>query len=444
MSLPVDLEIGVATSSWQIEGALSERGRCIWDDFADRPGTIADASTAEPGCDHVHRLDEDLDLLAWLGVDAYRFSISWPRVQPLGMGEGSPAGLGFYDRLVDGLLARGIAPVVTLYHWDLPVPLQTAGGWPHRATANRFADYAGMVADRLGDRVQRWLTINEPWCVAFLGHASGVHAPGVRDGAAAFATAYHLLLAHGQAAEQLRARGECEVGIALNLIPSFAETEAAEPARRHVDAIQNRLFLDPLAGRGLPSDLVEGTRSLTDWAFVDESDMAAIATPLDWLGVNYYTVDRVRAGLGPRGTDDPAAAAFPGAPPFHFAPRPPLTEMGWEVAPSGLIDALRMADRALPGVPLSVTENGAAVRDAGGVHDPERIGYLGAHLAALGEARQLGLPVRGYFVWSLLDNIEWALGWTRRFGLIRVDPADLRRRVKDSAAWLRAGLAERG
>lgn len=444
--LPAGVEIGVATSSWQIEGGVGQRGRCIWDDFAERPGAIVDACTADPACDHVHRLDEDLDLLAWLGVGAYRFSISWPRVIPDGTGPTSPAGVDFYDRLVDGLLQRGIAPVATLYHWDLPSPLQTQGGWANRDTAARFADYAGAVAGHLGDRVRRWATINEPWCAAFLGHASGVHAPGITNPDAAFRAAHHLLLAHGWASQQLRSRGPAEVGIALNLIPVLADSGAAEPARRHVDAIQNRLFLEPLAGRGVPADLIDATTALTDWRCIQPGDQAAIAAPLDWLGVNYYTVARVRDGRNPQHPENQEGAAFPGAPALHFAPRPPVTQMDWEVAPSGLLAALRMAAAALPGVPLAVTENGAATAETdtgAAIHDPERIAYLQGHLQALAEARGEGLPVQGYFVWSLLDNIEWAWGWTRRFGLVRVDPAHLARRPKDSALWLREVLRVR-
>jgi beta-glucosidase len=451
LALPPALEIGVATSAWQIEGAVAERGRCIWDDFAERPGTIADGSTGEPACDHVHRLEEDLDLMARLGVDAYRFSISWPRVMPEGTGSTSPAGLDFYDRLVDGLLARGIAPVATLYHWDLPSPLQECGGWAGRAVAGHFAEYAGVVAGRLADRVARWATLNEPWCSAFLGHAAGVHAPGWRDGAAAFRAAHHLLLGHGWAVEQLRGRGAREVGIVLNLMPVVASTGAAAgagaAAAEHVDDIQNHLFLEPLAGRPVPARLVARTQGLTDWSFVQPGDEKAMAAPLDWLGVNYYTVGRVASGW-PTGGAGPGEqeVAFPGAPPMHFTPQPPMTEMGWEISPPGLVAALRLAHQALPELDLWVTENGAATGeddDGTAVHDPERIAYLRDHLDAVLTARQAGLPVRGYYVWSLMDNLEWAFGWTKRFGLVRVEEARQQRREKDSAIWLRQTLARR-
>jgi beta-glucosidase len=365
---------------------------------------------------------------------------------PDGTGATSPAGLDFYDRLVDGLLARGIAPVATVYHWDLPSPVQQAGGWTARQTAAMFADYAGIVADRLGDRVERWATLNEPWCAAFLGHASGVHAPGWRDGAAAFRAAHHLMLGHAWAMEQLRSRGARQPGIVLNLMPVIAESEEAEPAARHVDAVQNRLFLDMLAGRGLPAGLVERTRKLTDWSFVRSGDLAAVAAPLDWLGVNYYTVARVHAGALPAVSQDLEVAAYPGGPPMRFAPHPPVTEMGWEIQPNGLVAALRLANEALPGVGLWITENGAATSEteAGtAVHDPERIGYFRSHLSALLEGRATGLPVHGYYAWSLMDNIEWAFGWTKRFGLVRVEPQHLERRPKDSALWMRAMLAQR-
>ena len=446
LRLPRDLEIGVATAAWQVEGAVAARGRCIWDDFAEIPGAIVDGSTGEPACDHFHRLAGDLDLLGWLGVDAYRFSISWPRVIPEGVGKVSSAGLDFYDRLVDGLLARGITPVATLYHWDLPSPLQAAGGWTERATAAAFAEYAGIVSGLLADRVPRWATLNEPWCSAFLGHAAGVHAPGGRDGAAAFRAAHHLMLGHGWAMEALQSNGAPQRGVVLNLMPVIAESETAAGAAEHVDDVQNRLFLSLLAGRGVPEGLVVRTRHLTDWSFVLPGDLAAIATPLDWLGVNYYTVGRVAdhddAAEGP----DAEVAAYPGAPPMAFAPRSPLTEMGWEIEPSGLIAALQLATDALPGIALWVTENGAATAETesgSGVHDPERIAFLQAHLSALLEARASGIPVRGYFVWSLMDNIEWAFGWTKRFGVVRVEPQRLERRPKDSAHWLRALLAKR-
>jgi beta-glucosidase len=443
IKIPSDFTMGVATSAWQIEGDLAGRGRSTWDDFADRLGAIVDGATADPACDHVHRFDEDLDLLQWLGVDAYRFSISWPRVIAQETGEPAPSGLDFYDRLVDGLLARNITPVATLFHWDLPSALERAGGWTVRATAQAFADYASVVTTRLADRVQMWATHNEPWCPAYLGYAAGYFAPGRTEPDAAFAAAYHLMLSHGLAVERMRAAGAKDVGIVLNLIPVLAEVAEMDGAAAYIDALQNRFFLNLLGGLGIPSEL----QSSTDWSFVREGDAATIATPIDWLGENYYTVMRVAPPTAQSadavGQD---LSAFPGAPPLTFAPRPPFTDMGWEVVPEGLTLALRMAAEALPGVDLWVTENGAAtpeVVDDTGIHDPMRIGYFDAHIREVLTARSAGMNIRGYLAWSLLDNLEWASGWTKRFGIVGVDPKTGERRPKDSALWYRELLAQR-
>jgi beta-glucosidase len=447
--VPTDLELGVATSSWQIEGDLAGRGRCIWDDFAEIPGAIIDGATAEPACDHVSRLEEDLDLLAWLGVDAYRFSISWPRVQPGGSGPVSPAGIGFYDRLVDGLLARGIRPVATLYHWDLPSELAALGGWLNRSTAERFAEYTHVTAQRLGDRVGGWATLNEPWVSAYLGYAAGIHAPGVRDPESSLSAAYHLMLAHGQAMLSLREVGARECGIVLNCQPIWADDDSIETAAavRHIDGLHNRFFLDLLAGRGVPDDLRESCAPFTDFSFVRDSDLPSIATPLDWIGENYYTVARVSTP-GESATRSVGAelSAYPGTPACSFAPRPPLTEMGWEIVPEGLTEILTRIAEALPGVPIWVTENGAAIDDAlvdGRVADEERTDYIRGHIAAALAARDSGVPVKGYFAWSLLDNIEWAEGLTKRFGIVHVDPVTQQRTPKDSAHWLRGVIAAR-
>ncbi len=435
--------MGVATSAWQIEGDLAGRGRSTWDDFADRPGAIADGATAEPACDHVHRLDEDLDLLQWLGVDAYRFSISWPRVIPHGVGEPAASGLDFYDRLVDGLLARKITPVATLFHWDLPSALEQAGGWTSRATAQAFADYATVVTTRLADRVQMWATHNEPWCPAYLGYAAGYFAPGRTEPDAAFAAAYHLMLGHGLAVEPMRAAGAENVGIVLNLIPVIADAPEMESAAAYLDALQNRFFLNLLGGLGIPREL----QASTDWSFVRDEDAATIAAPIDWLGENYYTVMRVAPPTAQSadavGQD---LSAFPGAPPLTFAPRPPFTDMGWEVVPEGLTMALQMAADAFPEIALWVTENGAAtpeVIDDTGIHDPMRTDYFDAHIREVLAAREAGLDIRGYLAWSLLDNLEWASGWTKRFGIVGVDSQTGARRPKDSALWYRALLAGR-
>lgn len=447
LEIPSDFELGVATAAWQIEGDVAGRGPCIWDDFARIPGAIVDGATGEPACDHVHRLTEDLDLLGWLGVDAYRFSFSWPRVMPDGVGATSPEGLGFYDRLIDGLLERGIRPVATLYHWDLPSPLEAAGGWPVRDTAYRFADYAEVLADRYADRVDRWATLNEPWCSAFLGYCSGTFAPGRVEPEASLAAIYHLMLGHGLAVERLRAANARNVGIVLNLIPVIADEPSVEAAARHVDGLQNRIVLDPLAGRGIPEDLRASCASVTDWSFVRDEDTPVLAAPIDWVGENYYTVIRVApAGHSEADAIGQETAAIPACPPLRFAPRPPLTDMGWEILPSGLEAALRLATDALPGVPLWVCENGAAipeVTDENGIHDPVRSDYIRDHLEVLVRMREKGFDVRGYYAWSLLDNLEWASGWTKKFGIVRVDPATGTRTVKDSGHWYRDLIATR-
>ncbi|MDO8309759.1 MAG: family 1 glycosylhydrolase [Actinomycetota bacterium] len=447
LDVPRGFELGVATSSWQIEGDVAGRGRANWDDFAERPGAIVDGSTGEPACDHVHRLGEDLDLLGWLGVDAYRFSVSWPRVMPDGTGPLSPTGLDFYDRLVDGLLERGITPAATLFHWDLPSTLEEAGGWPSRDTAYRFADYAHAVGEHFAGRVDRWATLNEPWCSAFLGYCAGYFAPGRTEPGASLAAAYHLILGHGLAIERLRDAGARNLGIVLNLIPVISESPEMDAAARHVDGVQNRIFLDLLAGDGISDEIRTSCKGLTDWGFVRDEDRAVMSTPIDWLGENYYTVMRV----APLSTTDVHAigqdvSMFPGCPPLSFVPRPPLTDMGWEILPEGVELALRMASDALPGIPLWICENGAAVHestDATGIHDPIRSEYLEDHIRALLRARDKGFDVRGYYAWSLLDNLEWASGWTKKFGLVRVDPATGTRTPKDSAHWYRELLSSR-
>lgn len=447
VDLPDDLTMGFATAAWQIEGSVASRGRSIWDDFADTPGKVKDGVTGEPATDHVRRMEEDLDLLAWLGVDAYRFSVSWPRVLPTGRGEVSESGLGFYDRLVDGLVARGIKPVATLYHWDYPSALHATTPWHDRGSVTAFADYAEVVARRLGDRVDRWATLNEPWCTAFLGFASGVHAPGETDPARALAVAYHLMLAHGLAVERLRGLGVPNLGIAPNIVPIHAEDEESEHAASVVDGLQNAFWLDLLGGRGVPEHVMAATRQFTDWSFVRDEDLPVIAAPIDWIGENYYTVMRVKAGPGSaEGTVGQDAAMFPGAGEIHFRPRGELTDMGWEVVPAGFTEALLRIARDLPGVDIMVTENGIAtgeVVDADGVHDPARIDYYRRHLAALLDARAQGAPVIGYLGWSLLDNLEWAEAWRMRFGIVRVDTETQQRTPKDSAHWWRGQLAAR-
>ena len=447
LDIPPGFEFGVATSAWQIDGDVAGRGRCNWDDFAAIPGKILDGSNGEPACDHVHRLDEDLDLLAWLGVDAYRFSFSWPRVLPDGVGAISSSGMDFYERLVDGLLERNIKPVATMFHWDTPSTIEAAGGWPNRDTAYRFADYAAILGERFGDRVDRWATLNEPWCSAFLGYCSGYFAPGRTEPGASLEAAYNLILGHGLAVQRLREVGARNLGIVLNLTPVIAETDQMQAAADHVDRLQNGIFLDLLAGRGISPALRESCASVTDWSFARDEDNAILATPIDWLGENYYSVFRIAEpsadGGGGVGQD---TAAIPACPPLRFAPRPPFTAMGWEILPEGLEMALRLATDALPGVPIWICENGLAtddVIDETGVHDPLRSDYIGEHIRALLRAGEKGFDVRGYCAWSLMDNLEWSSGWTMKFGIVHVDPDTGTRTPKDSALWYRDFLAAR-
>ncbi|MCU1589327.1 MAG: broad-specificity cellobiase [Frankiales bacterium] len=442
-----DLVLGVATASFQIEGATSADGRgpSIWDTLCRRPGAIKDGSDGSTACGSYDRVDEDLDLIRDLGVEAYRFSIAWPRVQPDGRGEANAAGLDHYERVVDGCLARGIVPLPTLYHWDLPQPLEDDGGWPARATAQRLADYAGIVARRLGDRVTWWSTLNEPWCSAFLGYAAGIHAPGRQEPAAAFAAAHHLLLGHALAAEAVRAAAPAaSVGIVLNLAPVWPEEDAAREAADYVDAIQNRLWLDALVDGSYPAILP----ALHDPALVRDGDLAAIAGSAAWLGINYYTPFRIGpAGEGAGSERVQSPRAYPGAPSLRFLPREPVTEMGWEVDASGLEEVLLTTSRRAPGLPLMVTENGSAYADAtrsadGSAEDDDRIAYLRDHLAATRRARDAGADVRAYIAWTLLDNFEWAEGYTKKFGLVEVEAGTLRRIPKASYRYY-AGLAGR-
>lgn len=427
---------GVATSAFQIEGApdAEGRGRSTWDEFCERPGAIRDGTDARVACDSYHRGADDLALLQTLGVDAYRFSVAWPRIQPDGSGSVNAAGLDHYERLVDSLLAKGIRPFPTLFHWDLPLALEQAGGWPSRDTALRFVDYALAVTERLGDRVKVWATHNEPWCTAMLGHAAGVFAPGHRDPSAAYDAAHHLLLSHALAARAIaEIQPELEVGIVLNLTVVRAEPGGEPLAVEVVDAWQNRLWLDALREGSYPA-VLGSPRALRD------GDLDTIRGSTAWLGVNYYTPFRI----GPAAADTDAVGqdvdAFPGAPVFSFAPRAPLTTMGWEVDATGLAETLRNTAKALPGVPLRVTENGAAFADQS-LEDEDRISYLREHLAALAEVQSEGLDVRDYFAWSLLDNFEWAQGYTQTFGLVAVEPGSLRRVPKASFAWYAEHIA---
>lgn len=426
--LPADFRFGVATSAFQIEGSPTADGRTdsIWDTFCRAPGAVTGGETGEIACDHYRRMPEDVDLLAELGVDTYRFSVSWPRVQPGGRGPVNAAGLDFYDRLVDRLLAKGIDPWLTLYHWDLPQELEDAGGWPHRDTAHRFADYAGLVFDRLGDRVRSWTTLNEPWCVAMYGYADGMHAPGRRDRTAALHAVHHLLLGHGEAVRRMREQGgpEHDFGLTLNLTPSLPATDSAPDvaAARRADGLGIRLYLDPLLLGTYPEDVVAGLAEEGIILPVRDGDLDVIATPLDVLGVNYYFSERISASGRP-GREEGG----------------PATALGWPVTPDGLTDLLLRLSREYPAVPLVITENGGAFPDAaledGRVRDADRVAFLAAHIDAVAEAYDRGADVRGYFVWTLLDNFEWAHGYGPTFGLVSVDRETMVHTPKESARW---------
>jgi beta-glucosidase len=442
---------GAATSAYQIEGAhdADGRGRSIWDTFSHTPGRTSGGDTGDVAVDHYRRMPDDVRLMSGLGLTAYRFSVAWPRVQPAGRGPANPAGLDFYRRLADELLAKGIEPWVTLYHWDLPQELEDAGGWPARETAERFAEYAGLVVDALGDRVRHWTTLNEPFCAALLGYAAGVHAPGRREPAAALAAVHHLLLGHGLAVQALRAGGAEEVGITVNLyaVSPATDTPADADAARRVDGLQNRLWLDPVLLGRYPADLVEDLAPLGVLDAVTAEDLATINTPLDALGVNYYTRHVVAAGEGASG-HGAGGSPWIGGVPVHMVQRGlPLTATGWEIDGAGLHEVLLRVSREYPELPIYVTENGAAfddVRDADGrVRDTDRIEFLRGHLAACHDAMAAGVPLRGYFAWSLLDNFEWSEGYRRRFGLVYVDYGTLERVPKDSAAWY-AGVIRHG
>jgi len=438
---------GVATSAYQIEGAVAEDGRgpSIWDTFSHTPGKVVGGDTGDVAADHYHRYVGDVRLMADLGVTSYRFSVAWPRILPSGSGAVNRAGLDFYSRLVDELLNHGITPALTLYHWDLPQALQDQGGWTNRATAQRFAEYAVVVARELGDRVNFWITLNEPWCAAFLGYGAGVHAPGHTDSAEALTAAHHLLLAHGLAVQALGSvlPPDCQMAITLNPAvarpASLADEDVA--AARKVDGLQNRLWLDPLFHGTYPQDVVNFTSKVTDWSFVRDNDLAVIATPFDILGVNYYNPVIVGhyAGSGSRGRDghgQGTGETWPGCPDIQFPEWPfRRTAMGWPIDPSGLYELLIRLNRDYPR-PIMITENGAAfddvVTDNNRVRDPARAAYIQEHLAALHQAIVDGVDVRGYYLWSLIDNFEWAYGYSRRFGIVYVDFETQERLIKDS------------
>jgi len=443
-TLPADFRWGAATSAYQIEGAVAEDGRTpsIWDTFCRVPGAIDNGDIGDVACDHYHRMPEDVALMRELGLDAYRFSIAWPRIQPGGRGPANARGLDFYERLVDALLEAGIEPWPTLFHWDLPQELEDAGGWPNRDTAHRFADYAELVYRRLGDRVKTWTTLNEPSVVTTHGYLGGVHAPGRNSLADAVAAAHHQLLGHGLAGQRLRGLAEqygnpFELAITLNLGPATPETDAHEDldAVRRADGFGNRLYLDPLWHKCYPADVVEDLATQGVEIPVRDGDLELIGAPIDALGINFYF------GMQFSGrTEDGALVDQSGAPVSRHVPQGrPQTAMGWEIMPDEFAKLLERVGREYPGVPLYVTENGSAFADRpderGYVHDVDRAGYIADHLAAVAVARKSGADVRGYFVWSLFDNFEWAYGYDKRFGIVRVDFETQQRTPKHSAHW---------
>jgi len=427
---PPDFVWGVATSAFQIEGAADADGKgpSIWDRFCRRPGTIADHSDGRQACQHYLRWEADLELIASLGVNAYRFSVSWPRVRPGGSGSWNEKGMAFYERLVDGLLARGIQPHLTLNHWDLPDELQAAGGWAARDTVRHFVEYAQGMAARLGDRLASITTHNEPWVISVLGYETGVFAPGIRDRAAAMQASHHLLLSHGLALQALRAEGgPAKLGIVLNLSPVHAATASlADLARARLeDGRLLRWYMDPLFKAAYPQDVVEYLGA--DAPQVGPGELSTIAGRLDFLGINYYARSVVSAA-GPWDV--------------HSSGRE-ITAMGWEIYPEGLTELLLRLQRDYPLPPIYITENGAAFKDVlvnGRVHDHQRTDYIVRHIAALAEAICLGVQIEGYMVWSLLDNFEWASGYEKRFGIVHVDFQTQARTLKDSALWYRAFL----
>lgn len=468
-AFPDGFLFGAATAAYQIEGAAGEDGRTasIWDAFCRVPGAVLAGDDGDVACDHYHRYREDVALMAGLGLDAYRFSTSWARVRPDG-GPVNQKGLDFYRRLVDELCAAGIVPWLTLYHWDLPQALQERGGWTVRETSELFAEYALSVHDALGDRVPIWTTLNEPWCSSFLSHTAGIHAPGHRSATEGVLAAHHLLLGHGLAVRELRAR---DASLSLGLTLNLTVADAVDPddpldadAARRIDGQFDRWFLDPVFRGAYPADVVDDIRAAAPEAIAaleaatHDGDLATIAQPIDALGVNYYHgelvggrpgVDPVPAGDAP--TPRTGGSPFPAGDGIHWHERGlPRTAMNWEVQPEGLTRLLRRVWReyAEPaGTALYVTENGAAYDDVvgpdGRVHDAERTAFLRAHLAAVLEAADEGVNVRGYFAWSLMDNFEWAWGYDKRFGIVHVDYDTQERTLKDSAREYRRVIAAR-
>lgn len=440
---------GAATASYQVEGAIRDGGRgpSVWDDFSHTPGTIDHGHTGDIACDHYHRVEADVKLMAELGLQSYRFSISWSRVMPEGRGKVNGEGLAWYSRLVDLLLANDIVPCPTLFHWDLPSALESTGGFRNRDTASRFADYAAVMTAELGDRVNMWSTFNEPWCFAYLGHASGVHAPGLTDDRAALSVAHHQLLAHGLAIEAMRAeRNDLRLGIVINPSPVRSEGSpaASTDAIRRIDALHNRWWFDGVLAGAYPADLLDDLGPLAEP--IRPGDNEQIAQPIDWIGINYYFDILVR---GTRGPDDTPTRNYPTVTDVTESPiRPTHTDMGWPITPDGLTELLVRLNNDYPDLPpVFITENGCAYDDPvidGRCADPRRIEYLDAHLRAVADAIDEGVDVRGYFHWSLFDNFEWAHGYGKRFGIVHVDFDTMERTPRDSAQWYREVIKANG
>jgi beta-glucosidase len=465
VEFPADFAWGAATAAYQIEGAAAEDGRTpsVWDTFARVPGAVVNGDTGDEACDHYHRMPQDVALMRDLNLNAYRFSVAWPRVRP-DAGPVNRAGLAFYERLVDELLEHGIRPWVTLYHWDLPQTLEDAGGWTNRDTSYRFAEYALAVHDAIGDRAPTWTTLNEPWCSAFLGYTGGQHAPGRQEGVAGLVAAHHLMLGHGLVVDELRRRGTtADLGITLNMTvadPWDPTDELDRDAARRIDALHNRVFLDPILRGSYPVDLLADTEDMLwqglPWqSVVQPGDLEVISTPIDVLGVNYYKGDAVSGrphaavtGFDGDHAERPTSTPFVGCEDVTFPSRGlPVTDMGWEVQPEGLARLLKRLHDDYAAPVMYVTENGAAYADTvapdGTVHDPERLAYVDSHLRAVHAAMQEGVDVRGFFQWSLLDNYEWAYGYDKRFGIVHVD-YDTQVRTPKSSALFYAEVARTG
>jgi beta-glucosidase len=441
-AFPSDFAWGAATASYQIEGAVREdgRGSSVWDDFSHVEGKTANNDNGDVACDHYHRVESDVRLMADLGLQTYRFSISWSRVMPDGRGQVNRAGVDWYQRLVDELLQNGITPCPTLFHWDLPSELEEIGGFRNRDTVSWFTDYAALMAQELGDRVTMWSTFNEPWCYAYLGHAAGVHAPGLTDPKAAVTVAHHQLLAHGSALQAMRAeRDGLALGIVINPSPVVAEGSPPADATemRMIDGIHNRWWFDATLTGQYPADVIDRFDHLAD--AVQDGDLDVIAQPLDWIGINYYFDLLVRQAADRSENSMPAYPTVTGTEPAPT--RPVHTDMGWPITPDGFTELLVRLHDDYPNLPpVYITENGAAYDDPvidGRCHDPRRIDYLDLHLRAILEAIDAGVDIRGYYQWSLMDNFEWALGFDKRFGLIHVDFDTLERTPRDSANWYR-------